>query len=288
MPRIALAVITLSGTLVFNAAAGPNARTVVDRAGRWVEQFERDFITVVADEQYDQQASSGSDAPSSHRLIRSELLFLRPEAGEGWAAVRNVLSYTDDGQPTIEVPNSRDRLTIALADVRADGRTAVRRLADESARFNIGELARNLNMPTLALQFLDDAHRDRFKFRLDGSEQISGDDVWRLAYEERRHPTLVQANYRDVELAGRIWTRASDGAIVRTRLELDAKSRGDHSGLRTMITVEYARDEKLNRPVPVRMEEDYAERGGDHHVSATAVYSNYRVFQTSARVLSPQ
>jgi hypothetical protein len=112
--------------------------------------------------------------------------------------------------------------------------------------------------------------------------------VWLLGYEERKHPTLVQANYRDVELAGRIWTRASDGAIVRTRLELDAKARGDHSGLRTIITVEYIRDEKLDRLVPATMAEDYAENGGDHHVSATAVYSNYRVFQTSARILSPQ
>lgn len=288
MSRVAVAIVILSTSVVVGASAASNVRAVVDRANRWVEQFERDFITVVADEQYDQRASSGADTPRSHRLIRSELLFLRPEAGEGWAAVRNVLSYTDDGRPTIEVPNSRDRLTRALVDLRADGRTAVRRLADESARFNIGELARNLNMPTLALQFLDDAHRDRFKFRVDGSEQIAGDDVWRLAYEERRHPTLVQANYRDVELAGHIWTRTSDGAIVRTRLELDAKARGDHSGLRTIITVEYVRDEKLNRPVPARMEEDYTENGGDHHVSATAVYSNYRVFETSARVISPQ
>jgi len=288
MSRVAFAIVTLTALLLFGASATPRVRAVVDRANRWVEQFERDFITVVADEQYDQHASSAPEAPRSHRVLRSELLFLRPEAGEGWAAVRNVLSFTDDGEPTIEVPNSRDRLTRALADVRADGRTAVRRLADESARFNIGELARNLNMPTLALQFLDDAHRDRFKFRLDGSEQIGGDDVWRLAYEERKHPTLVQANYRDVELAGRIWTRASDGAIVRTRLELDAKARGDHSGMRTIITVEYKRDERLDRPVPTTMTEDYAENGGDHHVSAKAVYSNYRVFETSARILSPQ
>jgi hypothetical protein len=284
----AVLAIALAGNALVLGARGPDVRTVVDRAGRWVEQFERDFIAVVADEQYDQFASDGADAGRMHRLISSELLFLRPETGESWVAVRNVLSYVDDGEATVEVPNSRDRLTRALAEGRRDGRTALRRLADESARFNIGELARNFNTPTLALQFLDDAHRDRFRFRLGGSESISGEDVWRLEYQERRHPTLIQANFRDVELAGRIWTRASDGAIVRTRLELDAKARGDHSGLHTTITVEYASDEKLNRLVPASMQEDYVERGGDHHVSATAVYSNYRVFQTSARVLSPQ
>jgi hypothetical protein len=284
---IVLALIIAASALVAGARE-PNVRSVVDRAARWVEQFERDFISVVADEHYDQFSSNGPASARLHREIRSELLFMRPEAGESWVAVRNVLSYADDGDSSIEVPNSRDRLTRVLAGGNRDGRNAIRRLADESARFNIGELARNLNTPTLALQFLDDAHRDRFKFRLDGGEQIAGDDVWRLVYQERRHPTIVQANFRDIELAGRIWTRASDGAIVRTMLELDAKAGDNHTGLQTIITVEYVRDEKLNRPVPASMHEEYIEHGGDHHVTATAAYSNYRVFETSARVLSPQ
>jgi hypothetical protein len=265
MFRAALVSVAVSGALLFGAPAGPDVRKVVERAGRWVEQFERDFISVVADEQYDQFAFEGAGVVGLHRQLRSELLFLRPEAGE-----------------------SCDRLTRALSAGRSDGRTALRRLADESARFNIGELARNFNTPTLALQFLDGAHRDRFRFRLEGTEQISGEDVWRLAYQEREHPTMIQANFRDTELIGRIWIGASDGAIVRTRLELTAKPRAGLSGLRTVITVEYAPDEKLNRLVPASMQEDYLEAGGDHRVTGNAVYSNYRVFETSARVVSPQ
>ncbi|HUK34020.1 MAG TPA: hypothetical protein VLV86_08935 [Vicinamibacterales bacterium] len=286
MVRAALAVVAVSSALGISAPAAPTARKVVERSGHWVEQFEHDFISVVADEQYDQFASSGTD--TSHRQIRSELLFLRPETGESWVAVRNVLSYVDDGERPIDVPNSRDRLERVLAGGRLDGRTALRRLADESARFNIGDLARNFNTPTLALQFLDDAHRDRFKFRLEGSEVISSDEVWRLAYQEREHPTIIQANFRDTELVGHIWTRASDGAVVRTRLELTAKPRAGYSGLLTIVTVEYTRDEKLARLVPASMQEEYVERGGEHHVSGTALYSNYRVFETSARIISSQ
>jgi hypothetical protein len=286
MSRVTLTIVVLGCACAAAAQPKPNVRTVVERAQRWVEQFERDFIAVVADEQYDQDASNGSGAAAEHRQIHSDLLFLRPEAGGGWVAVRNVLSYSDDGEPAIDVPNSRDRLTRVLQDSRANGRSALRRLADESARFNIGALARNFNTPTLALQFLDEAHHDRFKFRLDGSERIAGEDVWRLSYHERRHPTIIQANFRDVELAGQIWSRASDGAIVRTQLELDAKPGDGHSGLHTTITVDYARDEKLDRMVPSRMQEEYAERAGSHHVTGSAVYSNYRVFETSARVVS--
>src|SRR5689334_6168871 len=157
-----------AGVLVVAAPATPNLKAVIARANRWVEQFERDFIAVVADEQYDQFAAEGTQ-PDRHRRIRSELLFLRAEGGEDWAAVRNVLSYADDDEAPFAVPNSRDRLTRALTGAGVDGRTALSRLADESARFNIGGLARNFNTPTFALQFLDNAHRDRFKFRIEGS-----------------------------------------------------------------------------------------------------------------------
>jgi hypothetical protein len=285
---VALAVASSSVAIAVGDAKAPNVRTVAERASRWVEQFERDFIAVVADEQYDQFASDGAGTDRSHRQIQSELLFLRPETGENWAAVRNVLSYADDGEAPVAVPNSRERLTRALAAGRANGRTALRRLADESARFNIGDMARNFNTPTFALQFLDNAHRDRFRFRLEGAEQLLGDEVWRLSYKEREHPTIVQANFSDTELAGSIWTRASDGAVVRTHVQLTAKARGDLRGLDTIITVDYTRDEKLDRVVPARMQEDYVEHDGDRRVSGTAVYSNYRVFETSARIVSPQ
>jgi hypothetical protein len=282
----ALVVASSSVAIAVADAKAPTARTVVERASRWVEQFERDFIAVVADEQYDQFAADGPER--SHRRLESELLFLRPEAGESWVAVRNVLSYADDGDAPVTVPNSRERLTRALAAGRLGGRTVLRLLGDESARFNIGGLARNFNTPTFALQFLDAAHRDRFKFRLDGGERVLDDDVWRLSYKEREHPTIVQANFSDTELAGSIWTRASDGAVVRTHLELIAKPRAGLRGLQTTITVDYTRDEKLDRLVPARMQEDYVEHDGNRRVSGTAEYSNYRVFETSARIIPPQ
>ena len=285
---VALVVASSSAAIAARDAKAPNVRTVVERASRWVEQFERDFIAVVADEQYEQFASDGTGTERSHRQIQSELLFLRPEAGEKWVAVRNVLSYADDGEPAVVVPNSGERLTRALAGGRANGRTALRRLADESARFNIGGMARNFNTPTFALQFLDAEHRDRFRFRLEGGERVSGEDVWRLSYKEREHPTIVQANFSDTELAGSIWTRVADGAVMRTRLELNAKARAGLRGLQTIVTVDYTRDEKLDRLVPAQMQEDYVERDGTRRVSGTAVYSNYRVFETSARIVSPR
>src|SRR5205823_3890817 len=156
--------------------------TVLARGAQWVEQFEHDFISVIADETYDQVVSR-QPVGSDHRYIRSELLFMRGDAGDTWVAVRNVLSYVDADKPQVDVLNSRDRLAKALEDDRAGGHTALRRLADESARFNIGRTVRNFNNPTLALQFLDEGHRPRFKFNLEASEAIGGDDAWRLSYD---------------------------------------------------------------------------------------------------------
>lgn len=283
-PAVFLAVLLSSAA----AAAAPKARVgaVVDRSARWVERLERDFITTIADERYEQVVTAGEDEEVSRRTIDSELLFMRDSA-QRWSAVRNVLAYADAGEPTVEVPNSRDRLTRALAE--GDGRSALRRLADESARYNIGGIARNFNTPTLALQFLDEAHRWRFKFHLEQQVTIGGDEAWRLSYREHEHPTLIRANYRDTELSGEIWSRVADGAVLRTSLVLQDPADRHHDGLVTTITVDYANDPKLQMTVPARMHEEYVQIGGHtERIRGDATYTNYRVFETSGRVIIPQ
>jgi len=254
-----------------------------------VQQFEQDFITVIADETYGQFVSHktlpGRGGGTDRRKIRSELLFMRGGDPPEWLAVRNVLSYTDEGRMTFEIPNSRDRLRDAVES--GGGRVALRRLADESSRFNIGRIARNFNTPTLPLQFLDEGHRDRFKFKLLGSETIGGEQAWRVAYQERGHPTIITANGRDTDLSGVIWTRTSDGAVLRSQMKLIAGPQGLYGGITTTITVEYTFEQKLHRMVPARMEEQYLERDGDQRIEGVAEYSNYRVFETSGRLVTP-
>jgi len=43
----------------------------------------------------------------------------------------------------------------ALAETAANRLTRLRRLRDEGARFNIGQIVRNFSDPSVALQFLD-------------------------------------------------------------------------------------------------------------------------------------
>ena len=289
MARRAVVSIALAALVVAGAHASEPVGPIVERTGRWVQQFEQDFITVIADETYGQFVSHktlpGRGGGTDRRKIRSELLFMRGGDPPEWLAVRNVLSYTDEGRMTFEIPNSRDRLRDAVES--GGGRVALRRLADESSRFNIGRIARNFNTPTLPLQFLDEGHRDRFKFKLLGSETIGGEQAWRVAYQERGHPTIITANGRDTDLSGVIWTRTSDGAVLRSQMKLIAGPQGLYGGITTTITVEYTFEQKLHRMVPARMEEQYLERDGDQRIEGVAEYSNYRVFETSGRLVTP-
>ena len=79
----------------------------------------------------------------------------------------------------------------------------LRNLRDESARFNIGRLTRNLSDPTLALKVVDPAYQPRFDFTLAGSELINGIAVLKLAFTERdQTPTMISVDGHAVTSKG--------------------------------------------------------------------------------------
>jgi hypothetical protein len=82
----------------------------------------------------------------------------------------------------------------------------------------------------------------------------------------------------------------AEGVVHQTRLVTD-DSKFD---ARATITVTFARDRKLDRWLPARMEETYTQQGVSggrspgaflERIECVATYSNYRRFETSARVL---
>jgi len=135
-----------------------------------VQQFERDFSSIVTDETYDQEVQDDQRAAVDTwrfqhprgRRIRSEMLFMRvPGQGLAWISARNVLEV--DGQP---IADSHDRLERAIAGDEAGLAERVLSVANEGARFNIGRIQRNFNDPILPLLVLDPVYQPRFTFRL--------------------------------------------------------------------------------------------------------------------------
>jgi hypothetical protein len=154
-------------------------------------------------------------------------------------------------------------------------------LQDEDARFDIGQLFRTTSDPTLAIQFVTRGTRDRFTFMDAGLEQIRGSTVRKIGFAEREPPTVVQVNRQDALASGVFWVREADGVIVRTALQVA------NGGTTASVTVDFERDSKLDLWVPSRMEEKYEERFGAS-IKGVATYSNYRRFETSARLVEPK
>jgi hypothetical protein len=92
--------------------------------------------------------------------LRSDLLLVKAGAAGDWLQYRDVFEV--DGQP---VRDRTDRLTRLFLDPSASSAGQIARIRDESARYNIGDILRNLNVPTFALTFLVPANQPRFKFR---------------------------------------------------------------------------------------------------------------------------
>jgi hypothetical protein len=195
-------------------AAEEPVDVVIGRAAKYVEGYQRDFAMVVSEERYTQEAryppaGRGSDLVE-RTVLRSDFLLVRDDVS-GWVPFRDV--FERDGMP---VRDRDERLSRLFLNDSLGALEQARRIADESARYNVGNLDRNINLPTLALLFLTTAHRERFRFtddRRDGAARV-------VAFREVGRPTYVATTGgRDLPVSGRFW-------IGRDRRSLGARAYG--------------------------------------------------------------
>ena len=272
----------------------PSLESLLAKAAAYEQRFEQEFQTIVGHERYEQRRSGfGLEFDTERRrqrIIESDTLFVRLPEEQSWLTARNVRRVDD-----LVVLDSETRLERLLADTTEDWVARVRRLRDEGARFNLGKIQRNFSDPTMVMQFLSLITQPRFRFERRGREQVSGREAWRLSYNELRRPTLIQSNGQDVPATGDVWIDAIDGAVLRTRVTLRDVQRAVR--LIAMIDVTYQREPNSAIWVPARMQETY-ENGGrtlyhgestsfNERVDCLAIYSNFRRFQTDARIVRP-
>ena len=144
-------------------AEQPDLRTVMARAGAYVATYQRDFSLLLADERYDQDVSSAATA--ERRVLVSEFALVRVDDGNRtlWLAFRDVVEV--DGRA---IRDRQERLQRLFLSPPPNALAQARAIALESARFNIGDVVRTVNVPTLALEFLETAgqgHSTRTKGR---------------------------------------------------------------------------------------------------------------------------
>jgi hypothetical protein len=263
----------------------PDLESVLGRAAEYSAAYLEKLSSIVAEERYVQR--SGSDLVSrtplpgprtrdQERVLRSDFVIV-PGLGAGspWLGVREVLEV--DGRP---IEGEHGRLEAILSDTRADTASRLRALADSQARYNLGDLYRTINVPTLPLEFLLRDRQDRFRFKRSGITAMRGVTVWTITFKERQRPTLIRTpEGRDVVSEGVFWIDPATGAVLRTELRA-----GGNFGrrLQSIILVSYAHNERFEMLLPDDMNELYVT--GRSRIEAHATYSRFRRFETDVRI----
>jgi hypothetical protein len=280
---LARAAVALAGFAVVtpsHAQGSLSVKDVMRRVESYVAGYGEKASIVVCTERYVQETETSALHDARSRTLVSDFAIVKADAIRGWLGFRDVVEV--DGR---RVADRDDRLARVL--MASQGRfDEARRLSDESARFNIGTIERNFNVPTSALFFFVPDNHDRFKF---AARRVTDEGAWEIAFQEKARPTLIRTpDGEPVSTAGTIWAMPEDGTVLRTLLEtqlLNAR-RGRPQIGKGRIEVRYRRVESLNMWLPASMDESFDAIRDDvrESVSGHADYDNYRTFTTTARI----
>jgi hypothetical protein len=260
--------IAASITVAISPVAAQSVPDAVERVRAFAEQYQRTAPSLVAFEDYVQDATYTGRAPS-HRVTTAELVMVRLPGAASWVTFRDVLTVDKRA-----IGDRQERLLKLLQSPEATALTQARKIAQESARFNLGNITRTINVPDMALEYLQPRHSARMRFEALRDETIEGRPVVVLRFSETSGPSIVRdLRGADLRARGRIWAEPGSGEIVRTELLVeDRASRG-------ACIVEFRVDPRLGIRVPIKMTERYTMAG--ESIDAVAQYSNFRSFGVS-------
>ena len=234
------------------------------RAAAYIKGFVDRFSSVVAEETLVQETT----VPHRKRTMRSDYLFVRFPGEWSWTSFRDVFDV--DGQP---VRDHEQRLMKLFVEPSSDTRRRAADIQNASARYNLLDIG-TINHPLLAMAFLQDVYRPRFRFITAGSEKSLGPKVRKVQFQEFQTPTIIKGNSNgDIFTRGLVWIDEDTGRIAKTELRI-----GSQSSPISVITV-FKFDETLGMDVPAEMRDWYPDRLGE--VRGVATYGRYRRFQVT-------
>jgi len=269
---------------------GSGFTTIIGSAMRYVMAYEQKFALLVAEETYVQElqrppnpgdnlsrsnpgGGMRAGGAMSRLVLRSDFMLVQLGGdGEGWMPFRDVFEVKG-----AKVRERDDRLLKLLQDNDKERFEKAAKFSADTAKHNLGNVSRTINIPTLAMMFLHPRVNERFEFTDQGEETIGGRVLRRAAYREAARPTLIKTTRgRDLALTGHIWIDPFSGTVVKT--DLNAAD----PAVRCAITVTFKNDASLDFWVPYQMDEYYKAALGLDEIVATATYSNVRRFLKSS------
>lgn len=244
----------------------PTSEQLVERAAAYMAEELPRLTNVVAEERQTQRTTS----PRRTRSLVSDYLIVQLEPGQ-FTAFRDVFEV--DGGP---VRDRDERLLKLFVEPRDDTFAQAQAIAREGARHNIWDVG-TVNNPYLAMAFVQEAYRSRFRYQSPRQERDMGRTSGRwFTRSSSRRPSSRGTPTASCSPAAASGSRASTGRMVRSELRFGAESaRMGFSPVE--VSVDFAYDEELRLNVPAKMEEFYpATRTGD--VRGEATYGRFRRF----------
>ena len=280
----------------------PELASLLEKAGRYIVEYENAFRNIVAEEEYVQRTASPEGVPD-RRTTRADLVFVRLAGPIPWASFRDV--YEVDGRAVRDHTSRLERLFTERSESAMEKAEAI--LA-ESTRYNIG-VERTVNLPTLPLAFLHPRNQSRFTFERHGKAspgqpvEVEFREVARPTFIRNRKPDSDSERDRrslDLPADGRFWIDPTRGTVVRSEVRL----RTGRSESTATFTTRYRPEPRLAMWVPDEMKENYEIRsstgtgsfaygpqGAGSRLEAVARYSRMRRFEVTtdekARVPEP-
>jgi hypothetical protein len=264
-------------------AQEPTLDAVVARMQNWLLTFQTQLSGIVAEEAYVQDARIlGRTATTTavplmgHRELKSDLLMVKPQGTDAWVQFRDVFEV--DGKL---VHNRSERLMDLFVTPTGGTRSQAERIMNESARYNIGAIERNINLPVFALAFLLPGNAQRFRFKLSTKMRPAlmrdhlpaGAAV--VEFQEFETPTLIKtSNDRDMPASGRYWVDRETGRIL-----LSEMIASDGTLIATIDVLYGAGLGGLQ--MPVEMREQYEHRIRGTRIDGSASYGHFRQFQVN-------
>jgi len=178
-----------------------------------------------------------------------------------------------------------DRLAQLVRNGSPSTEDAVRTILDESSRYNIGDIKRNLNTPVLTLLFLEVANQPRFKWKRTTDNSLATvprasetpgafrvtTEIWVVAYDEKQPGTMIRTTeHKDFPARGRFWIDPATGRVLMSELQMQNRQ------IKATIDVSFQSEPLLGLLVPIEMRERYEGRLNGSLIEGHATYGRFR------------
>ena len=277
--------------LVLSAALAPvlaqtnSVSGVLDRTAAYVSRYEVELGNLLVSESYLQTAviynfQGNGVTHTDRRQTQSDflMLVLDPER-IGLRLVNRV-----DGKPVDRTQQTFETLLGGSSASAEALRKQINAIREESSRYNIGAVKREINVPTSALKVVRKTEAPRFSFNKREEKKLNGVNTWEIKFQEERGPTLSRGlNGEPLMSYGSLWIEPETGRILKT--EIRVENPYSNPKAKAMVAVTYKENKSLGMLVPSRMEEEYKTELTT--IDAVADYSDYRFFKVDVKSSIP-